>query len=100
MINLHKIVLYDETNTIIDVVDSLKDVVVEGSDATWEGGCLRGIRCSFIVLDQSVEIDEIGATLPDEVLSQDHKTSLKTKEKQLEEQNTILQDTINYLLGI
>src|SRR5690606_26295656 len=75
----YQVVLYDEDEVIVDVLPSLEKVEVEGNSIVWTGGGLVDVKSSFLVLDDSVSVAEIGSVLDTSLKSLDQKKSLRSQ---------------------
>lgn len=47
-----KIILYSGEN-VIDTIQSVDNVQINGNDITWETGSMSGVKCSFLVLNDN-----------------------------------------------
>jgi hypothetical protein len=53
-----KLVLYDETNQIIEVQGNIKSPVVNENNVVWEGGSLLGINLPFLLIEDDVVLTD------------------------------------------
>jgi hypothetical protein len=96
----YQVVLYDEDDVIVDVLPSLEKVEVEGNSVLWAGGGLVEVKSSFLVLDESVSIGDIGSVLESSLKNLDQKKNLKSEILRLQAEIQANQEAINFLLGL
>lgn len=56
-----KLVIYDEAYNIVDKVENIQNPVVDGNTVIWEGGSMGGINLPFVLLENTVEVNEMSA---------------------------------------
>lgn len=90
----------DDNEVILDVLPQLERVEVEGNNISWEGGRLVEVKSSFLVLDQSVSVGDIGSVLNSSLKELDQKKNLKSNLSKLQADIEVNQEAINFLLGL
>lgn len=70
-----KLILYDDSNKVIDLVENVIDPVIEHEiNVNWSEGSVRGIQVPFILVEDSVELGEV---LTPEIIDMDKKNQFK-----------------------
>ncbi|KMJ58073.1 hypothetical protein AB685_14780 [Bacillus sp. LL01] len=82
-----KLVLYAESNAVLEVIEDLRDIEVEADAVTWRDGSLRGIKAQYIIVPDDAEV---GAEVSAELIAQDQaeqfrKIDLAEENRQLKE---------------
>lgn len=61
-----KIVLCNEDKVVMDIIENVNDIEIEDDCIKFDGGELRGLKCSPLILDDDVEIS-IGGSITSDI---------------------------------
>lgn len=91
-----KLIVYNAENEVINVVDNMEKVEIEGNNVYWHNGSMVGVKANFIVIDDTTETP---SQITDTVITLDRKqefikVDLLEENKRLKERLTTTENAL------